>query len=105
MLVAEASQQRLPLLDVLLALHPERLVAVYHAEYGAPIADIGQNHLYRVRGRAEDGADLLRGLDRRQNVDRESVAQKDQERVSGGDAVEVACGQLHELLVGAGASY
>jgi hypothetical protein len=62
------------------------------------------NHVNRVRGGAEDRADLGHRLDWVQHADRKAFAQHHDETVPGADGLRVAGRQFHQVLVVAGAA-
>ena len=104
-LVPEAAQQLLALGLVLVGLDPRRRRAVDHAEHAPALFGLAHHDLERVRGRAEDAAHLGHGLDRVQDVDREPVAQGDDEQVTGADRPRVANRDVDELVVVAASAH
>ena len=98
-LVAQPPQQLLALGDVLLGLDAEGYSTIDDAEDSAPLRGLGEHDLHRIGGRTEDPAHLRYLLDLVEHVDREALAQEDDEAVPGPDRLRVVNGEVDQLAV------
>lgn len=101
-LVADLSQQLLAREYVGVVLDALGAAAIDHAEYAAALVGLGENHLGRVGGGAEDSADLADALDRVEHAEWViAVAEEQDETVPGADGPGVVPGQLDQRRIGA----
>src|SRR5512146_1732318 len=98
-LVADPAQQLVAVGDVLVGLDAERHLAVDDADDAAAELGLRDQDLEPVRRGAEDPADLRHQLQLVEHVDREALADEDDEDVPGRDRERVRDRQLDELLV------
>ncbi len=89
----------MPPLDVGLDLDALGRAAVDHPQNSAPLLGLSDDHLDRVRSRTEDRTHLRDFPNPAQHIDRIAVAERNHERMSGGDGLRVTSGIGLEIRV------
>src|SRR5262249_18753535 len=98
-LVAEPSEQRLPLDDLSCVLDPAGRVPVHHTQDAAALIRVDDHDLDWVGGGAEDGADRGEHLQGVEHADRKGLTHEHQERVTGAQPESRSAREVAELRI------